>query len=384
MKALFHNIGKFGFFILLVNLIGTAFLFSGHARAIDSPGVTLTISVLRDGQEVTDPEDLTFPIGTQVGLRMVLRNNTKFPINTERGFSKLEPHRFLVLIDPAKKHHYVGGKVSSGDAPPPFFLGDTTTIPAESLPAGWVKKVTISDLAKLFPVMEETLGWYTLEAHMPFVRLVWTFQDKQLGLLGVENDDRNWSGTIDANPTQIQLALASDVKGARLKVQVLDQGTDPASPLNQVAVRVYESAGIEGLTLAQAWAKGPDAAELTGTTTPEGWAVWAKDLCKPETNYTAIAYYQNEYKDAPFSQGQDGWALQCEGVIENVITFGEAPQPSVPGDLDGDGDVDYDDYLVFITAYGSCSGDDNFILGADLDGDGCVTINDYRILRTLF
>ena len=54
-----------------------------------------------------------------------------------------------------------------------------------------------------------------------------------------------------------------------------------------------------------------------------------------------------------------------------------------PGDLDCDRDVDYDDYLIFRTAYGSCRGDDNFLPAADLDGDGCVTINDYRIFRTL-
>jgi hypothetical protein len=53
------------------------------------------------------------------------------------------------------------------------------------------------------------------------------------------------------------------------------------------------------------------------------------------------------------------------------------------GDLDLDFDVDYHDYLVFRTAYGSCEGDANFLPAADLDGDGCVTINDYRILRTL-
>lgn len=53
------------------------------------------------------------------------------------------------------------------------------------------------------------------------------------------------------------------------------------------------------------------------------------------------------------------------------------------GDLDGDGDVDYDDYLIFRTAFGSCRGDDNFIPGADLDGDGCITIRDLKILRTL-
>ena len=56
---------------------------------------------------------------------------------------------------------------------------------------------------------------------------------------------------------------------------------------------------------------------------------------------------------------------------------------SVQGDLDGDTDVDYDDYLIFRTAYGSCESDVNFLSGADFDGDGCVTINDYRILRSL-
>jgi hypothetical protein len=55
----------------------------------------------------------------------------------------------------------------------------------------------------------------------------------------------------------------------------------------------------------------------------------------------------------------------------------------IRGDLDGDGDVDYDDYLLFRTAYGSCDGDANFLPAADLDKDGCVTINDYRILRAL-
>lgn len=53
------------------------------------------------------------------------------------------------------------------------------------------------------------------------------------------------------------------------------------------------------------------------------------------------------------------------------------------GDLDGDADIDRDDYSIFSSAYGSCDGDANFIPGADLDRDGCVTINDYRIFRTL-
>ena len=268
MKVVFHSRKAGHFSIFGITLIWAAVVLGGAAWATD-PGITLEITILKDGQAVTDPQDLTFSTGTQVGVKMVLKNNTQFPINTERGFSKLESHRFLTLIDPAQVHHSVGGQVSSGDAPPPFFLGDKTTIPAETLPAGWTKTVTINNVANLFPVMQNTLGWYTLEAQMPFVRLIWILEDKQLGLLGVENDSRNWIGTIDASPKQIQLALPSGVRGAYLKVQVLDQSTDPASPLSQVAVRVYENASIEGLTPAQAWAKGPEAAEFNGTTNPK-------------------------------------------------------------------------------------------------------------------
>ena len=68
----------------------------------------------------------------------------------------------------------------------------------------------------------------------------------------------------------------------------------------------------------------------------------------------------------------DGIGDVCDGVVE-----------AAPGDLNSDGNVDYDDYLIFRTTYGSCNGAANFLPAADLDGDGCVTINDYRILRTL-
>jgi hypothetical protein len=33
-----------------------------------------------------------------------------------------------------------------------------------------------------------------------------------------------------------------------------------------------------------------------------------------------------------------------------------------PGDFDGDGDVDYDDYLIFQTAFGTCDSDVDFLI----------------------
>jgi len=50
----------------------------------------------------------------------------------------------------------------------------------------------------------------------------------------------------------------------------------------------------------------------------------------------------------------------------------------VPGDLDGDGDVDVDDRNILRAALRKCSGDEGFVPEADYDGDGCITYYDYR------
>jgi hypothetical protein len=51
------------------------------------------------------------------------------------------------------------------------------------------------------------------------------------------------------------------------------------------------------------------------------------------------------------------------------------------GDLDGDGDVDMDDYQEFLDAYGTCDGDPKYLDLADLDADGCITLLDYQAWR---
>ena len=148
MKRLFRDYG-IRRLIVIICLICTAFMYYGPAWGIDSPGLKLRIY----GDE-TYP-DLKFTLGQPVKVTMVIKNDTNFDINTERGFSKLEPHRHLVLFDPDGAQHVLGANVMSGDAPPPFFLGSRATIPAEKLPRGWVKSEIILDLTELFPVMKD-------------------------------------------------------------------------------------------------------------------------------------------------------------------------------------------------------------------------------------
>ncbi|MBU0617728.1 MAG: dockerin type I repeat-containing protein [Planctomycetes bacterium] len=48
----------------------------------------------------------------------------------------------------------------------------------------------------------------------------------------------------------------------------------------------------------------------------------------------------------------------------------------IPGDLNGDGDVDLYDLAALLAVYGTCDGDPDFNPVADLDGNGCVDLGD--------
>jgi len=55
----------------------------------------------------------------------------------------------------------------------------------------------------------------------------------------------------------------------------------------------------------------------------------------------------------------------------------------VSGDLNGDGDVDYADFDLFLDAFGKCDGDTGYIEAADFDKDGCINCADYQQFITL-
>ncbi len=48
------------------------------------------------------------------------------------------------------------------------------------------------------------------------------------------------------------------------------------------------------------------------------------------------------------------------------------------GDLDEDGDVDYDDYVIILHAFGHSVGQPEYVAEADYDDDGAVSLIDYR------
>ena len=52
---------------------------------------------------------------------------------------------------------------------------------------------------------------------------------------------------------------------------------------------------------------------------------------------------------------------------------------TIPGDMDGDGDVDIFDIVIIASAYGTSIGNPAYNPNADIDGDGDVDIFDVVI-----
>ena len=57
-----------------------------------------------------------------------------------------------------------------------------------------------------------------------------------------------------------------------------------------------------------------------------------------------------------------------------------AEEPPLPGDVDGDGDVDLADLQLLLAAYGTFSGDPAYNADADFDADGDVDLADLQFL----
>lgn len=89
---------------------------------------------------------------------------------------------------------------------------------------------------------------------------------------------------------------------------------------------------------------------------------------------TSVAYSGTElptgtyYARVRANDGKD-WGQWCEGSF--------AVAEAICGDLDHDGDVDVDDYLLMRGHYGKRAGQPGYIAEADYDGDGVGCLHDY-------
>lgn len=74
------------------------------------------------------------------------------------------------------------------------------------------------------------------------------------------------------------------------------------------------------------------------------------------------------------------WDIGFNIVDDLDVETIEINEGGLPGDVDGDGDVDISDLALLLGAYGSCEGDSNYNAYADFDEDGCVGLMDLSVL----
>lgn len=68
-----------------------------------------------------------------------------------------------------------------------------------------------------------------------------------------------------------------------------------------------------------------------------------------------------------------GGLQQTDSLVVDVL-------PSLPGDLNADGEITVEDQKLFLRVIGACEGDRKFLPEADIDGDLCVSEGDYVLV----
>ena len=71
-------------------------------------------------------------------------------------------------------------------------------------------------------------------------------------------------------------------------------------------------------------------------------------------------------------------------TIQALMVIRHAPSQTRSADLNGDGNVDFSDFLLFAAAFGTSEGVPGYNAAADLDGDGTVAFSDFLIFANAF
>jgi hypothetical protein len=185
------------------------------------------------------------------------------------------------------------------------------------------------------------------------------YRPRLYGVAGVGHPARNlltFSGGV--GPTDAPLFLGPEA------IEQTDEGVIPIDPRRRVVVDLTDGIGFipPGVTENVFISLALDASASSSAT------------------IASVDFYCDFDGDGTYTNvpGELGSPVPVSpGTTEYVSASVTAP---LPGDLDGDGDVDLGDLAALLAVYGSCAGDPEYDAAADLDHSGCVDLADLATL----
>jgi hypothetical protein len=277
-----------------------------------------------------DNAERRFALGLPIELVMVVKNETQWPIITERDFSQKQFYLTLILIytdpfDKVKVYTLAGEELHKMLSA--FFIAGTPMVRSETIPQGWVKSITIDDLGALFPKLKTVPGSYKIKAELPFLRFQWGFELYPLGMLGAADHPDNYNGILVSEEIAFAVFPA---RGAEINVRTIDISTTPATPIGQIPIKVFKAQDIpSGMSAQQTFTTLEPV--LSGTTNFDGNTDWQSgSRCLINENYKIIAKHAGNFIEESIVKDQEpGWNTGCSGFINKEIVFGQASQVRV-------------------------------------------------------
>jgi len=108
------------------------------------------------------------------------------------------------------------------------------------------------------------------------------------------------------------------------------------------------------------------------------------DQSVDQAELNAAGFVYNSFDDAGAQASGDVDATNRASDHAPVVLGLTLPGVGIPGDVDGDGDVDLTDLSLLLGAFGATQGQPGYNPDADLDGDGDVDLTDAAILLSHF
>ena len=81
----------------------------------------------------TDQAALDYPLGTPIKIMLVIKNDTGFELNTDKGFAQAELQKGLTLTTPSGERQRYTDEDLAFDMPPPIFINDLVAVPVSIL-----------------------------------------------------------------------------------------------------------------------------------------------------------------------------------------------------------------------------------------------------------